>query len=232
MFAVEKFERPHRYDSCDDVAGFEKSVKSIALERKVKNLQQVRDLKKLETIYFFSTVLPQELATVISECKPLKNLILVGVRKIEAPIQSDSLLLFSADGCSGLKDLTVIGNCQNLKYVKIVACIKLASLKGLEKLNALRELEITGAPLSMGTLDSLKILRNKKQIEYVSLATRVHDSSLQPISTLTNLKRFWTSNRYTDAEYERVLKGCAKLKEVELHNGVYTRDHGFVRNQD
>ena len=232
MFAVEKFERPYRYDSCDDVAGFEKSVKSIALERNVKNLQQVRDLKKLETIYYFSTVLPQELATVISECKPLKNLVLVGVRKIEALIQSDSLLLFSADGCSGLKDLTVIEKCQHLKYLKIVASTKLASLKGLGKLNDLRELEITGAPLSGGTLDTLKILRNKKRVEYVSLATRVRDSSLKPIATLSNLRRFWTINRYNNAEYEGVLKGCPKLKEIDLHDGVYTREHGFVRDQD
>lgn len=219
-----------RFNRCKSVSDVSMAVlekdKTIAISSATKHLDRLAELPHLHTLSIGGTF-TEKLSLALSKLPSLKNLEIVGCRRFESTIEFRKLELIYFHYCSGFLEFKVIAACRNLRTITVFACTKLKSFEGIERLSHLKEVDITGAPVTCGTVDSLKPLGAISSLTWLSLATRIKDKNIRPIASNRSLEYLWLQNRYPAGDYEYLLGECRKLKRINLHNGKFTLKKGF-----
>ena len=233
MFEVEKLERRQTTIKWHDVVDGSdaKKKKHICIDSKESfNLDSLSRSQDVQSVWL-SRVLTEEIAAIVNSFPRLEYLLGMG-NKIQSSIKNKVVEYVTLDRSPAVKNFGVIEGCKNIKYLLVSSCIQISSLNGVDCLANLKEFELTGAPRSMGTVDTLEPLTSCKKLEYLSLATRVKDKSLRPLVGLPKLKHLWLPNRFHKDEYIYLLENSKSLKQIELHNGTFDLENGFVKDDD
>lgn len=200
---------------------------AICIDSKSKEIDVLKG-SSVDTIVIALKSLDSQLLAELSQLKALKRLWLLGVRQIEGKILSKSLETVLLRDCPFLDTCEAFIYCTKVKHLSIEACSRLTSLEGLQSLSLLSELQITGRPTKVGSIESLAPISTCKKLCYLSLASKVKEKSLSPIYKLTRLEYLWLCNLFREEEYRTVLETCRKLSSIQLHNGDFSREKGFT----
>ena len=234
MYKIEKLKGRRKTIKWHDVVDGSdaKNKKHIRIKSKEsKNLDALRGAEQVDSVWASGTKLTEEIVKVINSL-PNLNYLFSLCRQYDAPLKNKSVEYLTVDSGSRETDLGFIKGCKSTKYLFVDCCLKIATLSGIESFKNLTEFKLLGAPLSWGTVDTLSPLAACKKLEYLSLVTRVTDKSLRPLAELPKLKYLWVQNRYRKDEYLYLLENSKSLKQIELHNGTFDLENGFVKDDD
>lgn len=203
----------------------------LGLSMKTRSLDQLGQAQSISRIAFEGS-LDAQTAKWLSQIRHCPELGFLGTGAFSGKISIPGLTLLYFVNCPGLLDLSLFAGNKEITALHIEGCLKLESLKGIEKLREIKELVILGAGASSPTLDSLKPLKSLTNLNYLRIYAKVKDASLAPLVGLKELALLDLPNRFSTHDYEQILLHSPKLKSIGLHNGVFHREKGFVRAKD
>lgn len=181
---------------------------------------------------FIGSKLDAATAKAFDQMKKCTEFGLFAARSIEGLVTIKGLEFLYFDACPGLGDLTAFAENKKLTSLYLEACLNITSLKGVENFSQLSEFSIIGGGVTSATLDSLESLKSLTKLRYLKLYAKVKDKTLAPLMALKNLEYVDMANRFRREEYEAILQNNPKLNSIELHNGVFDRNRGFVKDKD
>lgn len=207
------------------------AVTGLVLE---KNSIELSRVVGSDRIKFLSTShWTPEIAELARSLSNLKHLQICGIRGALAGTgELAQLKILSVYACPGVVDFEPFKECARLETLWISGCVHLQSLDGIDRLTHLKEFAIEGTMTKTGTITTLSPLSGCRDLNYVSLATRIYDKEIAALQNLPNLRYLWLQNRFKNDQYEAILASCPNLEVIELHNGTYARLTGFAKDED
>jgi Leucine-rich repeat (LRR) protein len=207
---------PQGQISCEDVAELPKNATVVELERPFKNLDQLPRFPKIRRIDcddFRADWLPH-----LAKLPDLRHLQLSFLRTQTLPAlkRLKSLRVLVLYNLAKLKSLEFLRGMNGLHSLGISECLAANDLAPLATLKNLRELDLDGAPLKAGFVESLEPLGKLRRLEFLSLACRIRpeNPSLRPLAKLTELRTLILSERFPDDEKDWLLDRLPKLKAI------------------
>lgn len=174
-----------------------------------------------------------EIAELAQSLPNLEHLLIFGIKGVLAGVgQLPHLKILSIYASSGLVDFEPFEKCVGVETLWISSCIHLQSLGGIDRMRNLKEFEIQGSMTKTGTIPTLSPLSRCEELQYVSLATKINDKDLSELFNLSQLRYLWLQNRFKHDQYTAILASCPMLKAIELHDGVFDRLAGYVKDDD
>lgn len=189
-------------DAVRDVGSVRKDRKRLRLIAGATGLERLGQFTHLEALWCFGV--NQKALAYICKCASLESLYIDTLKsgEISCILKLRSFKVLSIDSCSKIDSLGELSNLKTLEGLAIINFKNVHEVSPLSGLINLQQLAIAGSIWTRMKIESLQPLSSLRNLKYLHLTNlKAEDESLKPLGGLSQLEKLEIANFYPMEEF-------------------------------